>query len=108
VRWWVRFPNLAPVEVLFTPGATQAQVGAIYPGARIEPQPDPPHRTATPAEAAELRELVALIFADDTEGHRAEALAAALADPDGALTSFRLLAADVMERERHDARSGDA
>ena len=94
------------MEVLFAPDATRAQVAALYPGARIEPQRDPPQRSTTPAEAVELRELVALVFADDTEQHRAEALAAALTDPEAALTSFRLLAADTMERARHGARFG--
>lgn len=103
-RWLVCFPNLDPMEVLFTPDATRAEVAAIYPRARIEPQADPPQRTATPAEVAELPELVALIFADDTEDHRAEALAAALADPEAALTSFRLLAADAMEAKRHEVQ----
>ena len=52
--------------------------------------PDPSqHREATPEQARELRELVALLFGGDTETHQAEALAAALADPDAALTSFR-------------------
>jgi len=90
----IHFPDRAPIDVLFTSDATRADVAAIYPGARIEPQPDPRNRRATPVEAAELRELVALIFTGDTEEHRAEALAAALADPEGALTSFRLLAAE--------------
>jgi hypothetical protein len=52
--------------------------------------PDP--RAATPAEAAELRALVTLIYANPDD--RAEPLAAALADPDAALICYRALAAD--------------
>jgi hypothetical protein len=48
---------------------------------------------ANPAQAAELRRLVRLLFGDDTETHQAEALTAALADPVAALASFRILAA---------------
>ena len=55
--------------------------------------PDP--ITATTEQADELRELVALILADDTEADRAEALAVAFVDPDAALTSFRALVADL-------------
>jgi hypothetical protein len=61
---------------------------------------------ATPEQAAELRKLVALIFADADEVGRGGVLRAALADPEAALTSFRLLAADAMDRKRHEARFG--
>lgn len=47
---------------------------------------------ARPAQTSELRELVAIIFADDSEADRAEALAVAMADADAALVSFRSLA----------------
>lgn len=63
---------------------------------------------ATPEQAGELHGLVHLLFGDDTETHQADALAAALADPDAALTSFRLLAADATERARHEALFGRA
>src|SRR5207249_2293758 len=36
-RWRVHFPNLDPMEVMFAPEATQAEVAAIYPAAMIEP-----------------------------------------------------------------------
>lgn len=91
--WRVRFPHLEPVEVIFAPSATRAQVLAIYPGARVEPLPDPMPTPATAEQAAELRELVALILPDN--GERADALRIALADPKAALVSFRLLAADI-------------
>ena len=62
----------------------------------------------SPSQAAELRELVALIFADADDTDRAEVLRVALADAEAALTSFRLLAADTVERVRHQARFGGA
>ncbi len=79
---------------MFTPEATLAEVAAIYQGALIEPLPDSPRSSATPREAAELRELVALILPDADDNERAYALRVALADPEAALTSFRVLAAD--------------
>ena len=93
--WKIHFPNLDLVEVIFAPGATRAEVAGRYPSARIEPLPVAPWRAATPAEAVELRELVALILADADEAEQAQALAVALADPDAALTSFRALAVDL-------------
>jgi hypothetical protein len=53
--------------------------------------PDAPKRTATAAEADELRALVATILADASDGERSEALATALADPVAALACFRIL-----------------
>jgi len=50
-------------------------------------------------QATELRVLVTLILAHDTDEDRAEALAIALADPEDALVSLRLLAAELRERE---------
>jgi thymidine phosphorylase len=61
---------------------------------------------ATPEQAAELRELVAAILPDADAIARADVLRVALADAKAALTSFRLLAADVMEKKRHEARFG--
>lgn len=93
-RWRVYFPNLDPVEVLFAPAATRANVAAFYPGARIEPLPEPFRRTATRAEADELRTLVRATLADAPQEWD-EATAAALADPEAALTSLRALMADM-------------
>jgi hypothetical protein len=95
-RWRVRFPNLDPAEVIFTPEATRAEVAAIYPGAMIEALSDPPRRQPTEVEVAELRELVAVILPDEAE--RADVLRVACADPEAALISFRLLAAEARER----------
>ena len=68
----------------------------------------PPTRSATIAEAAELRALVGIVAADWSGDERAEGMAAALADPNAALASFRLLAArhrlaTVQNRERTGA-----
>jgi hypothetical protein len=50
--------------------------------------------SVSPAVAAELHELVAIVGADWLEAERAEALAVAIADPDSALACFRALAAE--------------
>ena len=62
----------------------------------------------TPSQAAELRALVTLIFAEANDTDRAEVLRVALGDPEAALTSFRLLAVDAMDRARHKAQFGSA
>ena len=92
-RWWIHFPDREPLEVIFAPETTRTEVAALYPGARIEPLPAAPWRAATPAEARELRELVALILDGADAAEQAQALAVALADPEAALTSFRALVA---------------
>lgn len=89
-RWRVCLPNCDPGEVIFTPEATRAQVADRYPGARIEPLPEPT-RVATPAEAARLRVMIGAILADGSDDDRAEALAVALADVDAALICYRAL-----------------
>ena len=53
--------------------------------------------TASPGQRQELRELIAIILARDSESERTEALAVACADPDAALTSFRALVADFQD-----------
>lgn len=53
--------------------------------------------TASPGQRQELRELIAIILAGDTEAERAETLAVACADPEAALTSFRALVADLQD-----------
>ena len=101
------FPNLDPVEVIFTPDATRAEVAAIYPGAIIESLSDPPRRQATEAESAELRSLIERVLAD-TPDEWDEVHRIACADPEAALITFRLLAAEAMERKRHEAQFGGA
>ena len=54
---------------------------------------DPPP-VATPSQSDELRRLLAVVAADWSAEEQAEALAAALADPESALRSFRALVAE--------------
>jgi hypothetical protein len=61
-------------------------------------------RTATQAEAEELRQLVAAIYQDDTEADRTEALNAALADPSDALICYRAIA---LERDISIRKGGE-
>ena len=91
-RWQVHFPNLDPMEVLFSPAAKRAEVEAMYPGAIIEPLPDPTGRNATSIETAELRGLIGRVFGDTSGADRVAILPSACADPGAALTSFRALA----------------
>jgi hypothetical protein len=95
--WRVCYPEVAAMEVLFTPPATRAEVSTIYSRDKLEPMSEPPRRAATPSEAAELRELVDHVLAGAGEADRAEALTVALADPEAALVSFRALATNVNE-----------
>ena len=90
-RWQVRYPGVGPMEVLFTPPATQREVSAIYPGAEIDVLPESIRQDPSPSEATELRELVALMLADASDSDRAEALATAMNNPEAALESFRAL-----------------
>ena len=94
-HWQIHFADHEALEVIFTPEATRTEVGAPCPGARIESRPASSRPSATPAEAGELRELIALILPDADEAEQAQALAVALADPEAALASFRALAADL-------------
>ena len=55
-HWHVRYPGLDPMEVIFTPEATRAEVATLYPGARIDALTDPQRPTAAPDEAAEPAE----------------------------------------------------
>lgn len=93
-RWLLHYPG-HDVEVSTSPESTRAEILRDFPGAiAAEPIPDTPKRKPTEAEAKELRALVAAIYAADTDGDRAEALAAALADPDGALLCYRAIVAE--------------
>jgi len=101
-RWGVRYRGVAPMEVLFSLPAAQAEVSAIYPGARVEPLPEPIGRQATQSEAAELQALIAIVTADWPQDEQADALAAALADPDAALVCFRTLASNLQSLARSE------
>ena len=92
-RWRIRFPELASIEVWFTPETTRAGALAACDGAieavAIE---DCAGRQVTAAEADELRELITAILPDATAADCMEALTVALSEPDAALECFRSLA----------------
>ena len=58
---------------------------------------EPARRAPTDSERAELLALLAVIYADDTDQDRQEAIEAALSDPDGALLCYRAI---CLERGR--------
>ena len=93
-HWLLHFADREPLEVYCNPDATHAEILERYPDAlAAEPIPERTRRTATQAEAAELRALVQAVgkaeqwTADEFEW----ATAAALDDPDGALACYRAL-----------------
>lgn len=94
--WLLHFPDRDPMEVWTAPPATHAEALALNPDA-IAAEPIPDHtstRTASTSERNELLALLEAIYADDTEADRQEAIGLALADPDGALTCYRAIAAE--------------
>jgi len=94
-QWLFHFADRDPLQVTFAPAVDHAAALACYPEAvAAEPIPERPQRKATKAEANEITSLVQAIYANDTDDDRAEALAAALADPDGALLCYRTIAKD--------------
>ncbi len=93
--WLFHFGDRDPLQVTFAPAVDHAAALAYYPEAvAAEAIPDRPQRKATKAEANEITAIVQAVFADDNDDDRAEALAAALADPDGALLCYRTIAKD--------------
>lgn len=94
-RWLFHFADREPMEVIFAPAVSHPNALACYPDAvAAEPQTALPLRTPTKAEAKEITALVLAVFASDTDVDRNEALAAALADPDGALLCYRTIAGE--------------
>ena len=93
--WLFHFADRDDLPVTFAPAVHHAKALSYYPEAvAAEPIPDRPQHKATKAEADEITVLVQAIYANDTNDDRAEALAAALADPDGALLCYRTIASD--------------
>ena len=91
-RWLIHFTDRDSLMATFTPEATHSEVLASYPGAvAAEPVPEA-NRSPTGSEAAQLRQLVAAIYQEDTDDDRNEALHAALADPDSALVCYTAMA----------------
>lgn len=94
-QWLFHFADRDDLPVTFAPAVDHAAALAYYPDAvAAEPIPDRPQRQPTKAEANEITALVQAIYASDTDDDRAEALDAALADPDGALLCYRTIAKD--------------
>ena len=92
--WLLHFLDREPREMFVAPPMTHAEVLAAYPDA-VGAQPVPERtdtRTATLIERDELLALVGAVYAADTDADRAEAMAAALADPAGALECYRAIA----------------
>lgn len=96
--WLLHFTDREPLEVYCNPDATHAEILERYPDAlAAEPLPERTRREPTDAEAKELRALVQAVgnLEGWTTAEIEEATAAALADPDGALTCYRDIAADL-------------
>lgn len=89
-------------------GGSTPQTGPTVATVAIVASPaNDPAPVATPEQAAELRELVAIVAARWPDDERAEALAAALADPVDALLCFRTLVAERGTSTRAHAREAD-
>lgn len=84
------------MECWTSPACTHDEALALHPGAvaAVPIQHNPAMRTASTRERSELLGLVAAVYADDSESDRQEAVALALADPEGALTCYRAIAAE--------------
>lgn len=92
-RWLVRFSGGEPFELVCQQPLTVDDVRRLYSTAvSIEPAPIVLRRSATAAEARELKALIGTVLPGDVPEERAEALAVALEDPEPTLVCFRLLA----------------
>ena len=109
-RWLLSFVEADELTVLFAPAVNHAKALAYHPDAvSAEPIPERPQRTATKAEAREITALIQAVFPDDTDVDRSEALAAALADPEGALHCYRMIAKERgLTLPRNDAEAAKA
>lgn len=89
--WVLHFLDREPVEVWFSPAITHEEALAAYPDAvGTEPVPERTTCTAGDIKRDELLALVQAIYGHDTDQDRQEALA----DPGGALTCYRAIAAE--------------
>lgn len=94
-QWLFHFADRDDLPVTFAPAVDHAAALAYYPDAvAAEPIPERLQRQPTKAEANEITALITAIYASTTDDDQAEALAAALADPDGALLCYRTIAKD--------------
>lgn len=95
--WLLHFADSDPLEVYCNPWATHAELLGRYPEAlAAEPMPKRITRAPTEDETRELRALVSAVGeAEKWEGGEFEwAIRSALADPDGALACYRVLAVE--------------
>ena len=95
-HWMIHFADRDPLELYVSPALSHAEVLAAHPDAvAAEPVPERVStRAATAREHAELLALISAIYAADADQDRAEAIDAALADPEGALQCYRAIAAE--------------
>lgn len=95
-RWLLHYADREPLEVWFAPAADHDEVLAAYRDA-VAAEPIRERIDTGAASVIERDELLALIqaiYAADTDQDRQEATDAALADPEGALTCYRAIAAE--------------
>lgn len=93
--WFAEAATATPATPATVTASKQPSVATVatVSVANTENFPEIP-RTASLGQRQELRELIAIVLARDTEAERTETLAVACADPETALTSFRALVAD--------------
>ena len=95
--WLLHYPDRDPVLIAWSAPVTHAEALADYPDA-VAAEPvvhrPPARRPPTEDERIELLALLAAIYATDSERDRQEAIDCAMADPDGALTCYRAIAAE--------------
>ena len=94
-RWLFHFAERDDLPVTFQSAVDHGAALAYCPDeVAAEPIPERPQRKPAKAEADEITALILAIYGNDTDDDRAEALAAGLADPDGALRCYRTIAKD--------------
>jgi hypothetical protein len=91
--WLFHFTDRNDLPVTFAPAVNHEAALSYYPDAVVAEQIlDRAQRKPSKAEANEITALVQAVFASDSDVDRNEALAVALADPDGALLCYRTIA----------------
>lgn len=91
--WLFHFADRDDLPVTFAPAVDHAKALSYYPDAvAAEPLAERAQRVATEAETKEITALIGVVFANETEVDRSEALAVPLADPEGALRCYRAIA----------------
>lgn len=91
--WLFHFTDRNDWPLTFASAVDHAKALSYYTDAvAAQPIPDRPQRVATEVDTKEITALIGIAFANDTDVDRSEALAAALADPEGALRCYRVIA----------------